>query len=115
MAVSSLFSLEGKKAIVTGSAAGLGRAMAIALGEAGADVALADVDMDGARKVSAEIKKLGVKSLAIKANVARTEEVREMVEEAMCGFGRIDILVNNAGIWTPRACSHRETDGREVG
>jgi len=96
--VLSLFSLKGKKAIVTGSAAGLGRAMATALGEAGADVAVVDINPDGAREVSAEIEKLGVRSLAIKANVARAEEVGEMVKETKRAFGSIDILVNNAGI-----------------
>jgi NAD(P)-dependent dehydrogenase (short-subunit alcohol dehydrogenase family) len=99
MSVLDLFRLDAKNAIVTGSAQGLGKAMAQALGEAGANVAIVDINIDLARKTAEEFsKKVGKKFIAIQADVTREEDVRRMVEEVVANFSHIDILVNNAGI-----------------
>jgi len=98
MDVKALFDLTGEKAVVTGAARGLGEQMAIALAEAGADVAVVDVNIDGARRVSESIKNLGVDSISIKADVTRTSDVEDMVRECIEKLGRVDILINNAGI-----------------
>jgi 3-oxoacyl-[acyl-carrier protein] reductase len=91
--------LTNKVAVVTGASRGIGRAIALALAEAGADVV---VNYSGseekAKEVVAEIEKLGRKGLAIKANVAALTEVEEMIQQALDVFGKVDILVNNAGI-----------------
>lgn len=90
-------SLAGKTAVVTGASRGLGRAMALGLAEAGADLVLVSRGMSGLRKVSREIDRLGRKSLPIGADISNLKDINAMVERAMGEFGRIDILVNNAG------------------
>jgi NAD(P)-dependent dehydrogenase (short-subunit alcohol dehydrogenase family) len=101
MGILDKFSLAGKKAIVTGAGKGLGQGMAIALAEAGADVAIVEIDMPSAEETAAEIRKLGRKALAIKADVTVPDEVASMVEAAVKEWGRLDILVNNAGYAQP--------------
>lgn len=93
-------SLEGKLAIVTGGRRGIGRAIALAMAEAGADVALCDrVTEDGElAAVAEEIQKLGRRALAIKADVTRKGDVDNMVQVVTGEFGAIDILVNNAAM-----------------
>lgn len=105
MSVMSRFSLRGKSAIVTGAGQGLGEAMAVALAEAGSDVAVADKNVTGAQGVADRIRRMGRKAVAIKANVVDSNDVRHMVDAALAEFGHIDILVNNAGInkWVPTA------------
>ena len=98
MGVLELFDLTGEKALVTGAAAGLGRAMAVALAEAGADVAVADMNMEGAQKVVEEIQTKGRDSIAIKVNVTESSQVDEMVKKTVDKFGKVDIAINNAGI-----------------
>lgn len=90
--------LEGKVAIVTGAAQGIGRAIAETLAKAGADIALVDRDVAHAAEAVAAIVRLGRRGLAVKANVAEWTDVQVMVEQVMAELGRIDILVNNAGI-----------------
>jgi 3-oxoacyl-[acyl-carrier protein] reductase len=91
-------SLNGKIALVTGAAQGIGRDIALALATDGADVAICDVNLEAAQKTAADIEALGRKSLALKANVAASADVTAMVDQIVEKFGRIDILVNNAGI-----------------
>lgn len=91
-------SLNGKTALVTGAAQGIGREIALALASDGADVAICDVNLEAAQKTAADIEGTGRKSLALKANVAASAEVTGMIEQVVEKFGRIDILVNNAGI-----------------
>ncbi|MGO4543840.1 3-oxoacyl-[acyl-carrier-protein] reductase [Paenibacillus sp. 2TAB23] len=92
-------SLEGKKALVTGASRGIGRSIAIALAEAGADVA---INYSGSEAAAAEtaqaVEALGRRAIVIKANVGKTDEFDAMVKEVIEQFGAIDILVNNAGI-----------------
>lgn len=90
-------SLAGRVAMVTGSARGIGRASALALARAGADVILNELlHLDEARAVAGEITALGRKSLVVQADVARRGEVEEMFTAALHTFGRLDILVANA-------------------
>ncbi|MCK9860578.1 3-oxoacyl-[acyl-carrier-protein] reductase [Paenibacillus sp. ATY16] len=92
-------SLEGKKALVTGASRGIGRAIAVALAEAGADVA---INYSGSEAAAAETAKAveasGRRAIILKANVGKTDEFEAMVKEVVDQFGSIDILVNNAGI-----------------
>jgi len=97
--VQKLLDLTDKVAIVTGAAAGIGRATALLLAHAGANVAVADLDLEGAKKVAAEVKALGRRALAIEADVARAADVKTMVETTVQKLGGVDILVNNAGIY----------------
>ena len=90
-------SLEGKKAIVTGSGRGIGRAIALALARNGADVALADVTPD-AEGVAEEIRKLGRHSIAVRADITQVDQVEKLVATATAELGTVTILVNNAGI-----------------
>ncbi|MFC2005357.1 SDR family NAD(P)-dependent oxidoreductase [Chloroflexota bacterium] len=89
--------LEKMVAIVTGGANGIGRATAIRLAREGADVVVADIDLEQANKVVNEIEALGRRGIAIKGDVSKSEEVKAMANTALDKFGRVDILVNNAG------------------
>jgi len=91
--------LVGQKALVTGANSGIGRAVAIALGAAGADVAVNYVVGDeAAEEVVAEIGKFGVKAIACKADVSSEDQVAAMFQQAVAEFGTVDILVANAGL-----------------
>jgi len=89
---------EGKVALVTGAARGIGKAIALTLAREGAKVVVTDVDLEGAQRVAQEIQGLGQRAQAIQADVSQREAVQQLVSEAVSLFGRIDILVNNAGI-----------------
>lgn len=91
-------SLEGKVSLVTGAAQGIGRAIALRLAEAGADVVVADVDQDGARATVEALEKLGRRASPVRVNVADWDAVKQMTDQVVRDWGRIDILVNNAGI-----------------
>lgn len=94
----SLFDLTGRVAIVTGAGRGLGAAMVKGLADAGAKVAVADIDLDLATAVADEICKKGGDALPVKVNVADADSVSNMVSAVVKRYGTIDILVNNAGI-----------------
>jgi NAD(P)-dependent dehydrogenase (short-subunit alcohol dehydrogenase family) len=89
--------LEGKTAIITGGAGGLGRGIALCLAEEGADIVIADINMDAANKVAEEVKAFGRKALIVMADVTKEENARRLVQETLNAFGKIDILVNNVG------------------
>jgi 3-oxoacyl-[acyl-carrier protein] reductase len=91
--------LAGRVALVTGAGRGFGRAIALALGREGADVAVNYRASAGpAAEVVAELEGLGRRALALRADVAREDEVRAMLDAARARFGRLDVLVNNAGV-----------------
>ena len=93
------FSLEGKVAIVTGGSKGIGREIALAFAEAGADVVVCSRALDGQLEaVAEEIKKLGRRSLAIPTDITQKASIDNMVQRTADEFGAIDILVNNAGL-----------------
>jgi glucose 1-dehydrogenase len=91
--------LEGQKALVTGAASGIGRAVAIGLGKAGVDVVVNYVrGEDQANEVAAEIRKCGSRAYAHQADVSGEEQVNNMFQKMFKEFGTIDILINNAGL-----------------
>jgi NAD(P)-dependent dehydrogenase (short-subunit alcohol dehydrogenase family) len=92
------FGLSGQVALVTGAARGLGRAISLAMANAGADVALGLRDVNADSGLAAEIRKMGRKALPLQMDMRRMEQISRAVDEAARAFGRIDILVNNAGI-----------------
>ena len=91
-------SLQGRVAIVTGAAQGIGRAIAESLAQAGADIAVADLDPGRSVETVGAIEKLGRKALNVKVNVADANDTKAMVEQVMKAWVKVDILVNNAGI-----------------
>ncbi|MDP2854470.1 MAG: SDR family oxidoreductase [Smithellaceae bacterium] len=93
----SQFSLEGKVALITGGSRGIGRASALALADAGANVIVSSRKIADLEPVAEELRAKGVKSMAIAAHNAKTEDSKALVEKVMQAFGRIDILLNNAG------------------
>jgi 2-hydroxycyclohexanecarboxyl-CoA dehydrogenase len=89
--------LRGKTALVTGGGRGIGRAISLALAQEGAQVALLDILGDNAAAVAREIEAMGVKALALTADLTRRAQVEGAVADTLSQFGQIDILVNNAG------------------
>ena len=98
MNVMSMFDLTGEKAIVTGGGQGLGREMALALAEAGADVVVVQRRVEVAEKTAEEITQLGRDSIALKVDVSSSADVQSMVDTVKERYGKIDILISNAGI-----------------
>lgn len=96
--MSDLFDLTGKVALVTGASSGLGVQFARALAKQGADVAIAARRMDKLQEIKASLEAFGIRSLAVKCDVSRVEEIKAAVAKVKDYFGTIDILVNNAGI-----------------
>jgi len=91
------FSLEGKVAIVTGGSRGIGRSIAIALAEHGADVAIAARKPDAIAEAVAAVEATGRRGLAVPTNVRRSDELEALVSVTKSELGRVDILINNAG------------------
>lgn len=91
-------SLQGRVAIVTGAAQGIGRAIVEKLAEAGADVVVADLDPARSKDTVAAVEKYGRKALNVKVNVADAGDTKAMADQVIRDWGKIDILVNNAGI-----------------
>ncbi len=91
-------SLKGKVALVTGGAQGIGKAIAVRLAKDGVDVVVADINIDLTQSVLAEMKSWGVSAIALKADVANSQEVEDLVKKVQEKFPTLDILVNNAGI-----------------
>jgi NAD(P)-dependent dehydrogenase (short-subunit alcohol dehydrogenase family) len=88
--------LDGKVAIVTGAARGIGKGMATALGKAGAAVTITDIREDALEQSSAEFDGLGIKHLALVADGTKDEDVDDAVQKTVDAFGRIDVVINNA-------------------
>lgn len=94
----ALFDLKGKVALVTGASSGLGIQFAKALARQGADVAIAARRVEKLEKVKSEVEELGVRCIALRCDVSKTDEIKSTVAQTFQQFGTIDILVNNAGI-----------------
>ncbi len=90
--------LSGKVAVVTGGAMGIGRGIVLCMAKEGADLVIADVQMDEATRVADEVKGLGRKAFAVRTDVTKESDFALMFEKAKKEFGKIDILVNNAGV-----------------
>jgi NAD(P)-dependent dehydrogenase (short-subunit alcohol dehydrogenase family) len=90
------FDLSGKVAIVTGAGKGIGKAIALTLAEAGADIVAAARTRSDIEETAAAVQQLGRKALAIPTDVSQEKDVEEMAKQALSHFGKVDILVNNA-------------------
>jgi NAD(P)-dependent dehydrogenase (short-subunit alcohol dehydrogenase family) len=101
-----LFNLEGRVALVTGAALGLGRSFAQTLAEAGADVVIVDIDKDHLDETEGILKATGRKVLKVVGDVSNPRDVARMVGESVSNFGQLNIAVNNAGIITKPARFH---------
>jgi NAD(P)-dependent dehydrogenase (short-subunit alcohol dehydrogenase family) len=95
----AFFNLEGKAALVTGGAKGIGQAIASRLAEAGARVMVSDIDVESARQTVEAIRQAGGQAEALQANAALAAEAQRSVQATVDAFGSVDILVNNAGIY----------------
>ena len=92
------FDVSGQIALVTGAARGLGRAISLALANAGADVALGFLDIQRTGGLPEEIEAMGRRALALQMDTSKLDQVRQAIDKVVEEFGRIDLLVNNAGI-----------------
>jgi 3-oxoacyl-[acyl-carrier protein] reductase len=90
--------LKAKVALITGAAQGIGKAVTLVLARHGADVVVADVNIEKAQETAREVEALGRAAMAVRVDVTHLEDVEKMVEAAVQRYGKIDILVNNAGI-----------------
>jgi len=99
MGIKDLFDLTGKTALVTGASRGLGKAMALALAEAGANVALNARAAESLQQVESEVKKLGRSAVLVPGDVSDEQAVEQIIKFAQQKLGAIDVLVNNAGVW----------------
>ena len=89
---------EGKVAVVTGSGQGIGQAVALRFASEGANVAVVDMNLDGANATAEKVKELGSEAVAIQCDVSSGEQVGDMAAKVLDAFGAVDILVNNAGV-----------------
>jgi len=90
--------LEGKNALITGGAQGIGKSIALSMAKEGAGIGIADVNLETAQQTAEEIKALGVKGFAFKLDVSNQKNVTEVFNAFKTEFGSLDILINNAGI-----------------
>ncbi|MEO5585603.1 MAG: glucose 1-dehydrogenase [Flavobacteriales bacterium] len=97
MSNKELFDLTGKVAIVTGGANGIGKATAMMLAKAGANIAIGDFKLEDAQQAAQEIEAIGVKAIAVSCNVLKDEDLVNLVDTTVKQLGGIHILINNAG------------------
>jgi NAD(P)-dependent dehydrogenase (short-subunit alcohol dehydrogenase family) len=98
MGILERFRLDGKRALVTGGSRGIGKSVATGLAEAGADIAIVARGIEAAEETARELEKLGVRAIAVKADITKPEQVDAMTERIVDAFGTIDVAFNNAGI-----------------
>ena len=111
--MSDSIDLSGRRALVTGAGRGIGRAIALRLAGAGADVAVNDLDRGAAERTAADVVAIGRVGVAVEGDLSRTNEVHAVCDRAVDGLGGVDILVNNAGISRYRAivdCTEEDWD-----
>lgn len=101
--------VKDKIVIITGAGSGIGKATAMHFAKNGATVVVSDINLEKAQKVSDEVVTNGGKSLPIKANVAKFEEVENLINTTVAKFGRLDVIVNNAGIGPSLLRTHEAT------
>ena len=92
-----IFDLSGRVAMVSGAASGMGKATALAVASAGADVVLADIDVSGATATASEIEALGQRAVAVECDISDPDQIQSMFSRVDDEFGRIDFLANIAG------------------
>ncbi|MFV2178570.1 SDR family NAD(P)-dependent oxidoreductase [Actinomadura sp. LOL_016] len=105
--------LSGRTAVVTGAGGGIGRSIALSLARAGVNVAISDIDEPAAQAVAAEATEIGVRSVGVRTDVSRLEDVERLAETAFGTFGAVDILVNNAGVTMRPFRASWDTDYRD--
>lgn len=105
-----LFELRGRVALVTGASKGLGKSMAMALGEAGADIVMVARGPVKLAEAEKEVADMGVRTLTVAADVTIPEDVDKMVSQALAKFGKIDILVNNVGTYVGKPIEESTTE-----
>lgn len=96
-AFNELFDLSGKVAIVTGGANGIGKATALRLAQAGANIAIADLKLEDAQAAVKDIEAYRVKALAVECNILKDEDLVALVDKVVAEFGTVNVLINNAG------------------
>lgn len=100
---------------MTGGSRGLGKQIATALAEAGADIVVCSRNIDACKEVSEQLKKLGVNSIASNCDICKKAEIDTVIDETLKAFGKIDILVNNSGIsWISPVLELPEDKWRKV-
>lgn len=90
--------LLNKNALITGAGSGIGRSIALAMAREGANICIADINLEAAERAAEEIAQTGVKSRACQLDISEVDKLRDFVEDVETSFGKIDILVNNAGV-----------------
>lgn len=105
-----MMKLEGKVAVVTGAASGMGKAIALLFAQEGASVILSDVNREGAEAAAAEIRSKGGTATPVMSNVAKEEDVCTVIETSVSTYGTVDIMVNNAGIMDNFVAASEMTD-----
>jgi NAD(P)-dependent dehydrogenase (short-subunit alcohol dehydrogenase family) len=91
--------LDGQLAIVTGAGRGIGRAIALELARLGADIVVAELNLESALRTASEVEQVGRRAVGVGVDVTRAEDRQAMIDRTLSIFGRIDILINNAGIY----------------
>ncbi|HEY8490472.1 MAG TPA: 3-hydroxybutyrate dehydrogenase [Dehalococcoidia bacterium] len=102
--------LDNRVALVTGTATGIGHAIAVRFAQEGAAVAMADYQEEAGRRGADEVTRAGGRAVFIQADVSRPDDVRRMVQETVDAFGRLDVLVNNAGVGESPAPVHEKAE-----